>query len=342
MAFENIAGQDDTARRLRATLQRDRLPHAFLFVGSTGTGRAAMARELAQVVLCEGKDRPDDCCGRCGSCLLFARGAHPDYGEVGLPEGRQSLPIDTVRRVQRSAALKPVRAARRVFVIRDVERMSIEAANCFLKTLEEPPGRCFFVLIASSLRRLPETIVSRCRVVRFANLALEVLQRRLEADGVQPDDARWLARRAWGSPGLADGLKQADLHAFNRELVERLRELSVDDNFALSDWFSKKATENAASAAESRDALQELLECVAAYYRDLALSAAGGTDPAEPFNSALEDVITEPAAGVPPDAFVERAELVLEAIERIGGNAQRRLALDDLFTQLGWLSRGAT
>ncbi|MHC5034508.1 MAG: DNA polymerase III subunit [Planctomycetota bacterium] len=330
MAFEDILGQEEGARRLRATLASGRLPHAYLFVGSAGTGRAAMARELAQVALCGDQPAPDDYCGRCEDCRLMASGRHPDYHETGVPQGKQLLPIETVRQLQHSAGLKPVRAARRAFVIRDVQRISEPAANCFLKTLEEPPGGCLFVLIASSLRLLPETIVSRCSTLRFPNLAPDVLQRRLEADGVEPADAEWLARRSWGSPGLAARLMESGRHRFNAVMLDKLKQMTPEDNFALSDWLNETAGQDAGSTAESREALQELLDCLASYYIDLALAASASEDAHKPRGSAAAEAAQQTAA----DVFVERAELVLEAIERIGGNAQRRLALDSLFTQL--------
>jgi len=314
MAFESVTEQEGVVRRLRAMLQGGRLPHAFLFVGSVGTGRLAAARELAHVLLCSARKRPDEYCGKCADCRLFAAGSHPDYSDTGVPEGKQLVPIESVRGMERSAALKPVRAGRRVFVMRDAERISLEAANSFLKTLEEPPGGCVFILIASSLRRMPETVVSRCRIVRFANMPPDALADRLEADGLVAEDAQWLARRAWGSPGLARQFREAGLHEFNREMVEKLTKLAEAGAFALSDWFLQEAQERSSSGADARIALQELLECAAAYYRDLALAAGG------------------PAAG--PDAVLDRADLVLETIERIGANAQGRLALDRMFVRL--------
>ncbi|MHC4479608.1 MAG: DNA polymerase III subunit [Planctomycetota bacterium] len=338
MAFENVPSQQETARKLRATLRSGRIPHAYLFVGSTGTGRLAMARELVRIRLCGGSEAPDEYCGACRNCRLLAGDRHPDFREVGVPEGRQSLPIDAIRQVQRTAALRPVVAARRAFVIRQAEHLSLDAANCFLKTLEEPPGGSFFVLIASSLRLLPETIVSRCRTVRFPNLAPAALRQRLEAEGADPADARWLARRSWGSPGLAAHFRAQSLHEFNAELVERLRTLTVADNFETSDWLRAMAREEAGSAAESREVLQDLLECAALHYVDLAVAASGGRQGAPLANTGAAE---EGGGATPaPDAepFVRRAEIVLDAIEAIGANAQRRLALDSLFTRLGRLA----
>ncbi len=219
-----------------------------------------------------------------------------------------------MRELQHAASLKPSLGGGRVFVVRDAERLSLDAANCFLKTLEEPPPGCTLVLIASSLRDLPETVVSRCRVVRFHNMPPEALRERLEAGGMGADDAAWLARQSWGSPGTAEALLAAEVPTLNRELVERLAALSVEDNFALSDWLNSAADAGGGSATEKRTRLQDLLECVAAYYGDRAAQAC--------------------RAGEAPDAFLRRAELALDAIDWIGANANRTLALDHLFTSL--------
>ena len=304
--------EEGIARRLRGTLRSGRLPHAYLFVGTSGTGRLEAARWLAGVLLCTDRPAPDTACGECQSCRLMRDDCHPDYHTVGVPEGRQQLPIVAIRQVQHVAGLKPSLADRRVFVIRETDRMSLEAANCFLKTLEEPPGRCLFVLIAAGLRRLPETVVSRSRIVRFGNLAPDVLADRLVGEGMDADQARWLARRSWGSPGLARELQAMGLPEFNSELTERLDGLSPEQDFALSDWLGERAREGAESAARSRIALQEMLECALLHYRDLAERAS------------------PPAA----ERLLEQAELVLEAIEGIGENANRQLALDRLFTEL--------
>jgi len=341
MSFDGVSAQHGVARALRGLLRSGRLPHALLFAGSPGTGRLAMARELAAVALCTSRTEPDSACAACRSCELFRRGAHPDYHEQALPGGRQSLSIDAVRRLQHEASLKPVVAGRRVFVVRDAEKLSLEAANCFLKTLEEPPGGALFVLIASSPRTLPETVLSRCRTLRFRNLPADELSRQLVALGVQEADAHWLARRSWGSPGLAERLRELKLHQFNRKMLEQLAGMSLEDNFRLSDWLLELAREGRAGGPESRTALQEMLECLALYYRDLAVAAAVGRGDADLCNRHAEEAILARAEGAEPEHFVEQAQLVLETMADIGNNANRRLALDCLFTRLGRLNRAS-
>jgi hypothetical protein len=285
------------------------------------------------------------------------KGGHPDYREVGLAEGKQLLSIDLVREIQHAAALKPVRGPRRVFVVRDAERLSADAANCFLKTLEEPPGGCFFVLIASSLHLLPETVASRCCRVRFANLPPDELERMLREEGADAADATWLARRAWGSPGLARRFRDEGLHEFNRELVGRLGKLTLESNFEMSDWLAgavkrklrrepegdsapsdelaEEGERYVRSAARARDVLQDMLECAAVYYADLATAACAPRGELALRNAFAEDELRTAAARADAESWADRAWQVLDAIEALGANAQRRLCLDDLFNRLG-------
>jgi DNA polymerase-3 subunit delta' len=332
MGFDGIEGQARAGRQIVGLLRSGRLPHALLFLGSAGTGRRAMAHELAAALLCPQTAETGEACGRCADCRMLAAGTHPDYLEVGLPDGRQLLPLQVVRDVQHAVGLKPVRAARRVFVVCDAERVSDEAANAFLKTLEEPPGGCVFVLLASSLRRMPETIISRCRLVRFANLEPEALARRLESQGYGPEDAYWLAGRCWGAPGLAEKLGGAGLHERNRELIGRLEAATAQDNLDLSEWLAAQAKD--ADGGRARDALQDLLECAAVYYRDLALLAAAPDGDCPVVNRAAEAELRARSAAGEADEFLEHAETVMETIEMIGANAQMRLALDRMFTRL--------
>jgi len=351
MALEDIPGQERAAALLRAALRSGRLAHAYLFVGPSGMGRLAMARELASVLLCpEGGAQPfgdaqGKACGACKSCRSLESGNHPDYYEAGVPEGKQELPIALVQMLQDRAAVKPFMAPRRVFVVKDAERMNQEAANCFLKTLEEPPGGSCFILIAAGLWDMPQTVVSRCRVVKFTGLPPGRVEEVLRGDGLDAEDAWWLARRSWGSPGLAVGFKHIGLHSANRELAEKLLALSAADGLALrpaeayglTDWLSARADDAAQSRPQARAALQELLECAAVFYRDLAALAIAPGE-AEVFNRGLEERLRELASRCSVESLIECADRVFDAIERVGANANRQVALDDLFSQLSVIS----
>ena len=333
MALEEVPQQEVAVRQLTGALKRGRLAHAYLFVGPVGVGKERLARELASVLLCHAPCDHTRSCGNCRSCTLLAADSHPDFTEIGLPDGKQAIPIALIRDLQDRMALKPREARRRVCIITEAETMGMAAFNCFLKTLEEPPGAAVFVLVASSVRDIPDTVVSRCQAVRLQNFPQGEVQDRLKSRGLSDEQAVWLARRSWGSPGRAEADVEAGLHEFNMEMVERLQSLTLSDNFDLSDWVQKEARDRGESRADTRRVMQELLECAAIYYRDLAVIASAEDEVAlnnPGFRSGMPETVSSDRL---PE-LIDKAELVFEAIERIDSNANQQLALDDLFTRL--------
>jgi DNA polymerase-3 subunit delta' len=168
VAFEAIEGQPRAVELLRRALGSGRLAHAYAFVGPPGSGRTTTALALAQALLC-----PQGGCGRCRSCALVAARQHPDLHVLvptppeTNPKGARAIRIGLIRELERQAALKPAVAERKVFVLDDAERMTGEAPQAFLKTLEEPPARTVLILILPRAGAVPATVLSRCQIVRF-------------------------------------------------------------------------------------------------------------------------------------------------------------------------------
>jgi DNA polymerase-3 subunit delta' len=168
VALETIEGQPQAVELLRRALAGDRLAHAYAFVGPSGSGRMATALAFARALLC-----PAGGCGTCRACALATARQHPDLHVVvptppeTNPRGARALRIGAIRELGRQAALAPARAPWKVFVLDEAERMTGEAPQAFLKTLEEPPARTVIILILSGARALPATVLSRCQIVRF-------------------------------------------------------------------------------------------------------------------------------------------------------------------------------
>lgn len=147
-------------------LGQGRLHHAILLLASTGNGREVLAQQLAQTVLCQNCDTEP--CGVCHSCKLFAANTHPDFHIVApLQEGKQ-IGVDAVRQCNRWAVETSQLAGQRVIMIDHADALGEAAANALLKTLEEPPSGCQFILTAQSLDSLLPTINSRCNKWRLA------------------------------------------------------------------------------------------------------------------------------------------------------------------------------
>ena len=147
MPWHSIRGHDQVVAALGRALAQGRFPHALLFVGPEGIGKRTFALTLAQALLCP--RRPEsalDPCGSCPSCLQVRVGTHPDLLRAGRPEDKHDLPIQVIRDLCLDLGLKPMLGTRKVAIIDDADDLNEEAANAFLKTLEEPPLHTKFVL----------------------------------------------------------------------------------------------------------------------------------------------------------------------------------------------------
>src|SRR5439155_25481969 len=178
--------------------------HAYLFSGPAGIGKRLFAHELGKALLCEAGTGELRACDHCHSCVMVEAGTHPDFFAFSRPEGSNELPIELMRELCRGFTLKSALGRGKVAVLDDADDLNEASANCFLKTLEEPPPRSVFILVGTGSERQLPTIVSRCQVVRFAPLpeptVIEILQgQELPDTALIPR----LARLAGGSPGQA-------------------------------------------------------------------------------------------------------------------------------------------
>jgi DNA polymerase-3 subunit delta' len=199
VSFADVKFQDAAIRMLRASVARERLPHAMIFAGPRGVGKGLVARELARLIFCENPLRqaqggprgktPDalEACGTCTHCVRVGHGTHPDLHwfrkepdrndfRLLLVAEREGSPGETVLS---SVSLKPMEAAHSVTVIDDAEFLNMEAANALLKCLEEPAPTAILILLCADASSLPGTVLSRCQWVPFRPLPEEFVAAKL-------------------------------------------------------------------------------------------------------------------------------------------------------------------
>ena len=197
----DIIGNQPAVRALQQSLTQSRHAHAYLFVGPRSVGKTELALAFAQALNCA---EPNPPCGTCSQCRRIKRRLHPDITAIALEEGQREISIDKVRELQHSLHLQPFEGVYRVTVIQDANRLSNEAANALLKTLEEPPEKAVLVLTSAEEEALLTTIRSRCRRVALYPVPRPVIEQALvEQHGVPPDQAEQLAVYARGLPGKA-------------------------------------------------------------------------------------------------------------------------------------------
>ncbi|KPJ50992.1 hypothetical protein AMJ40_01185 [candidate division TA06 bacterium DG_26] len=239
--FDNIVGQETAKKILANQIEKEKVSHAYLFHGQCGVGKTETAIAFAKALNC---DRGSGC-GTCTHCKRVERFVHPDVKFVfPVPSAiqadalvelyetgkeshfrfpfsqRASISIDTIRSVSGETYLKPYESRWKVNIVIDADKMTQEASNAFLKTLEEPPSHAIFILITEHPQSLPLTILSRCQSIRFRNLSREEIEQALKARGVEPSLTGVLARLASGSLGRALRSNKSEYMEIRRRLID--------------------------------------------------------------------------------------------------------------------------
>ena len=338
MSWSQIFGHAERIEAFRQFVARRRLAHAYLFVGPAGIGKRRFAQELAKALLCEAaKNTPDtlEACDQCESCLLVDALTHPDLFAVGRPEDKNEVPIEVMKELCRSFSFKTARGHGKVGILDDADDLNEESANCFLKTLEEPPPGSLFILIGTSSDRQMATIKSRCQIVRFTPLADEHVRKLLQKQGsLEAAMVERLVRLAAGSPGQALALADESLWQFRRTLLQGFLKPKVD-SFALARSLADFTEEAGKETAPQRRRANQVLRLLIESFADVLHLQAGST--ARSADSAELPLLESLAQRVQPDKIQAMLERCLETEMHLGRYVQLSLVLEGLMDALGQL-----
>jgi len=334
--FASLVGQETVVTSLRRALDSGRLPHALLFHGPKGVGKASSAGLLAQALNCATSDFVD-ACGSCVSCRKVARGLHPDVLWIE-PDGAY-IKVAQVRDVVAAVSYRPYEGRRRVVVVDEAHRMNASAQNALLKTLEEPPPSSVLVLVTPAPSSLLPTVRSRCQPLRFHPLPLVELRRHLEEVAeTGRDEARLRTALSSGSVGRA---LEIDLEAWTsrRDAAEEAirgahrggAALLAAAEDLLGTGSGERRLEQAGSAMEAvRDVLRDLLVLRVADDASLLV------------NADRHDEWSDWAREFEPEDLVEALGAVQRADDRIHGPVppNARLVVEQGLLEAGVALRG--
>jgi DNA polymerase III subunit delta' len=318
IAGEGIAGYLDKAFRA------DRVPSAYLFVGPEGTGKIELARRFAQMMNC----REQRICHQCENCRLFDRDGHPDF--IFVEPSGQFIRIGQIQELLRRLNLMPSRARKRVVLVKDANRMNTEAANSFLKILEEPPLNTLLILLTNDELLLLDTIRSRCQSLYFPPLTSDQLQAVLERDG-RLSEAETAFVRCYAQGRLRWDFIQnaAKLMALRRQVFEMLGALTTERMIDYVDWIDQWIHQSQHPY---------VLEFCLTWIRDMINLKVGRVDLM--INQDLRSEVEPSAIPFSEEQLHWCFDLVVETEKAIGANASKALALEALLLQLGQIKRG--
>jgi DNA polymerase-3 subunit delta' len=337
-----LVGHDWVVRALARSIFGDRVAHAYLFTGPHAIGKTALARALAQALQCTSHNRP---CGECPACQKIARDRHPDVQIIeGVPVGykfdeksppppprandweRRILKIDQIRAVQHDVSRSPFEGRWKIVILRQFEEANEEAANAFLKTLEEPPRHTRLILTARDASLLLPTISSRCQVFALRPLSPPQVETALvERWNADPATACLLARLSSGRLGWAVRAST------NTSLLDaRCTHLAALD--AVLNEGRAERLSRAGDLAKDADDLPEMLELWLGWWRDVLLVQNG--DGARITNVDYEDTLQKQAARFSIEQVQRALKSVRATARYLNQNVNARLALEVLLLNL--------
>ena len=225
MKFENILANDKVKEFLNNSIENNKVLHSYLFLGTEGIGKKEIAKEFARKILCL-NDHSDEC--KCKACLCFENDNHPDFNLIN--DQGETIKINQIREITNKIYEKPIISSKKVYIINDCEKMTEEAQNCLLKTLEEPPEYVCIILISSNENFILTTIKSRCMKISFKNISDEELKNYLLKNNYYDTITNSLLKLFNGSIGMAIKMQEnQDLYQKVENIIKNIENQDLID-----------------------------------------------------------------------------------------------------------------
>lgn len=299
MSFESIIGNEKNKELLKNTIETESIAHSYMLVGQDGIGKQKFAISFAKMILCLSQDKED--CNNCDSCIKFNSGNHPDFIKIE-PDGN-SIKIAQMREMQEHIYQKPILSDRKVFIINDAEKMTEEAQNSLLKTLEEPPEYVTIILIVSNENMMLNTIKSRCLRLYFKNISNENMIKYIKDKNTISHISDNIVDMCNGSfsklESISENLdKYMEIESLCKNMIER--KMSIIDIFNSSE-----------SIYKSKDDIQDILE-----YMIVIL-----------YNKIKEDSIYN-------NKYFNMIKIIENARKKLNSNSNYDMCIDEMFLKL--------
>ncbi|MGE5472886.1 MAG: DNA polymerase III subunit delta' [Ignavibacteriales bacterium] len=317
MNFKNYIGQEKIIQTLQGILKENKLSHAYMFEGADGMGKFNLAKIFAQAVLCEQSNEP---CGKCSSCIKFMSNNHPDFYTIS-PKGL-SIGVDEIRKLQDDIIIKPIESERKVYIIDKADKMTEQAQNCLLKTLEEPPGDSLMILCVQNTASMLKTILSRCVSFKFDIYKPEQIKEILKTHNIINEESLEMSSLfSQGILGKAFSLLSEDFMKIREEIIEFLINLAgspIESLLKTSSYLEAK-----------KEMLEDIFDIISSWYRDIAVCKFSENERLL-INFDKKDIILKNIEDYSRNDIIQLVKIIEDARRDIRRNVNLPMVLDNM------------
>ncbi len=271
METKKVLGQDHITKYFVNAVVSTKISHAYIIEGPEGSGKKALAEEFATTLVCESEESKatGKACHNCSGCKRASSYNHPDIKYI--KSDKKTVGVDLIRdQVNNDVGILPYSSDKKIYIIEDCEKMTVEAQNSLLKTIEEPPEYVVFVLLTTNVDKFLETILSRCTVLSTKPIREDILVKELcDTLGVSEYDARLAASFSGGHIGKAKEVLQSEDLMENKKLA-----VSVFSSIRVAPMI--KVREYSTLIEKQKDNIDAFIEMAILWYKDVLMSKANG------------------------------------------------------------------
>ncbi len=327
MRFSDIIGQRKAVSILQKSILSGNISHGYILSGVEGIGKKSLAAAFAAALFCENLSEGTDSCGICRTCLLTEADSNPDYIIISTEES--SIGVEEIReKLQATFLIKPAYSKRKIYLIQEADMMTVQAQNCILKTLEEPPSYCTIILTTSNIDSLIQTVRSRSVHIPLLPCSndeiIALLGQRVSECKLEPEIVAALSQ---GIPGKAIEISQ-DRH------YEELREKTVEAVTAILRKKEKAAVEYFSFFNDIKDEHEKVLEIMLGFFRDVLVQKATNTENVL-INADKKDIILSCVLRTNQNNIAAKIDIIEETRKQLRHNVNYNLAIETMLLKLG-------
>ena len=253
-----VLGQEFVTEAFKKAFDNNKVSHAYIITGPDGIGKSIMAMHMASTILCKGNDKP---CGECNACIKIIHGNHPDVKIISL-KGK-SIGVDNIRDLIDEIYTKPYEGDKKVVIIKNSDRITVQGKNAILKTLEEPSKDTTIIMLAENINAILQTIQSRCQTLRMERIPEDKIKTYLLSQGVEE-------KKAVTAAGLSDGIVGNGLKFLDEKFVKLRRDV-INKAIELVQANSLEILKSLDFFINNKDKIDTVFDILTTWYRDIIM-----------------------------------------------------------------------